>query len=152
MFFACREDATVHEILKENAEINFSRIPVYGEDRDDISGLVLKTDLLINESRNDGKAKLRDLKRDIGRTRCDASLSSVLDHMLNDRQHILLAVDEYGGMQGIVALEDIVETLIGIEIVDEADKDVDMRDVARKKWEERASKIGIDVKESQADG
>jgi len=94
--FACQEDATVHETLKENPEIHFSRIPVYGRDRDDISGLVLKTDLLINESRNDGKAKLRDLKRDLGRTRSDTSLNSVLDHMLNDRQHILLAVDEYG--------------------------------------------------------
>ncbi len=149
--FACQEDATVHDTLKENPDIHFSRIPVYGEDRDDISGLVLKTDLLINESRNDGKGKLRDLKRDLGRIRSDTSLSSVLDHMLNDRQHILLAVDEYGGTQGIVTLEDVVETLIGIEIVDEADKDVDMRAVARKKWEERVSKMGIDVKESSAE-
>jgi CBS domain containing-hemolysin-like protein len=73
-----------------------------------------------------------------------------LENLLDNREHILLVVDKYGGMEGVVTLEDVVETLIGIEIVDEADHAVDMRKVAREKWTQRMRSLGLDV-ESQAE-
>ena len=73
-------------------------------------------------------------------------MTHVLEELLDKRAHILLAVDEYGGMAGIVTLEDVVETLIGFEIVDEADQIDDMRKLAREKWQQRMERIGIDLR------
>jgi len=146
--FAQQQDLTAHDVLEKHYEISFSRIPIYDENRDDVTGFVLKSDLLLNENRNAGKAKLRDLKRDIRAVQDSTRLSTVLEELLDHRAHILLVVDQYGGMEGIVTLEDVVETLIGIEIVDEADKIDDMRKLARQKWEERMERLGIDVREA----
>ena len=74
-------------------------------------------------------------------------LSHIFKELLDNRDHILLVVDNYGGTEGIVTLEDVVETLIGIEIVDEADQIDDMRRLARRKWQERMERLGIDVRE-----
>ena len=74
---------------------------------------------------------LRDLKREIRAVTESASLEFVADQMLDRRDHLLLVVDEYGGVAGVVTLEDVVETLIGIEIVDEADKIDDLRRLGR---------------------
>ena len=112
--------------------------------------LILKTDVLLNERKNDGRAKLRDLKRELLAVEDSTTLSVVFETMLDKRAHQILVVDEYGGMQGIVTLEDVVETLIGIEIVDEVDKTDDMRVLARSKWEERMERVGIDVRETTA--
>lgn len=146
--FALQQDLTVHETLEKPSEIGFSRIPIFGENRDDVTGFVLKTDLLLSKSQSDGKARLRDIKRKLCAVKGDTSLSQLLERMLDQRDHILLVVDDYGGMEGVVTLEDVVETLIGIEIVDEADKDIDMRILARRKWEERMAQIGVDVQSS----
>ena len=146
--FALQQDLTVKHVLEEHKEINFSRIPIFDETRDQITGFVLKTDLLLNQNANEGKAKLSDLKRELRAVDQDTPLTTVLEELLDNRQHILLAIDKYGGMQGLVTLEDVVETLIGIEIVDEADKIDDMRKLARQRWEDRMEKIGIDVREA----
>jgi len=147
--FALQQDRTVSEILKSHEEIGFSRIPIYAADRDEVTGFVLKTEILLNQYRRDGKSKLRDLKRDIRGVQERAPLRRVLEDLLDNRAHILLVVDQYGGMEGIVTLEDLVETLIGIEIVDEEDKIDDMRRLARQKWEARMQSIGIDVLEAE---
>ena len=70
-------------------------------------------------------------------------LSGLLEDFLDRRQHIALAVDEYGGTKGLVTLEDVVETLLGMEIVDEVDKVEDLQALARRQWEKRAK--GIDL-------
>lgn len=146
--FALQEDMTAHEVLQKHQKIHFSRIPIYGETRDSVTGFVLKSELLIDDIRNDGKTKLKDFKkRDLTAVLDDTRLSTVLEKLLDNRQHILLVVDKYGGMEGVVTLEDVVETLIGIEIVDEADNVDDMRKLARDKWGNRMEKLGIDVKE-----
>lgn len=141
--FALQEDLTVHELMEQHHELAFSRIPVYGKNRDDVTGFVLKTDILLNEARQAGKARLRDIRRDLRAIRDETPLSDALDELLDNRAHILLAVDAYGGMQGLITLEDVVETLIGFEIVDEADKNVDMRDFARQEWKKRMERIGV---------
>ena len=104
----------------------------------------MKADILINEFRNEGKAKLRDIKREIRAVHERTPLSHVLEDMLNNRNHILLVTDDHGGMEGIVTLEDVVETLIGFEIIDESDTIDDMRRLARDKWHERMHKVGIE--------
>ena len=146
--FALQEDMTAHEVLQKYEKIHFSRIPIYGENRDNTTGFVLKNELLIDDIRNDGKTKLKDFKkRELRGVLDDMRLSTVLEKLLDNREHILVVVDEYGGMEGVVTLEDVVETLIGIEIVDEADSDVDMRKLARDKWSDRMERLGIDVRE-----
>jgi CBS domain containing-hemolysin-like protein len=144
--FALQQDRTVPEVMQQHTEISFTRIPIYGSDRDDVTGFVLKTDLLQHEQRHQGKTRLHELKREIRAVRDNTPLSQVLEELLDNQAHILLVVDDYGGMEGVLTLEDAVETLIGIEIVDEADKIDDMRRLARQKWEERMQRIGIDVR------
>jgi len=149
--FALQQDRTVHEVLQSHAEIDFSRIPVYAADRDDVTGFVLKTDILLDEHRHDGRTKLHELKRELRAVNEGMPLSRVLEELLDNRAHILLVVDDYGGMEGIVTLEDVVETIFGIEIVDEVDKIDDMRRLAREKWQQRMQRLGIDVRDSDTD-
>ena len=144
--FALQQDATVDEVIKDHPQLNFSRIPVFAETRDDVTGFVLKTDLLLSQQRTGGKARLRDIKREIRGIYEHTRLSRVLEDVLDNRSHIMLVVDEHGGMEGILTLEDVVETLIGIEIVDESDTIDDMRRLARQKWQERMERVGIDVR------
>ena len=143
--FSLPQDATVGQVMSEHETVTFSRIPIYADNRDEVTGFVLKTDLLLNLHEHGGRGRLRDLKRDIGGVHESTPLSKVLNEMLDHRSHILLVIDDYGGVDGIVTLEDVVETLIGIEIVDEADTIEDMRQLARQKWEERMVRVGIDV-------
>ena len=146
--FALQEDMTAHEILQKHSTIFFSRIPIYSENRDNITGFVLKNELLMDDIRNDGKTKLKDFpKRELRAILDTTRLSIVLEKLLDNREHILLVVDKHGGLEGVVTLEDVVETLVGIEIVDEADNDVDMRKVAREKWGQRMESLGIDIRE-----
>lgn len=144
--FALQQDLTVKEVLEEHQMIGFSRIPVYAENFDEVTGFVLKTDVLLAQHNEDGRTRLCDIKREIRGVHERTKLSRVLEELLDNRSHLLLVVDDYGGMDGIVTLEDVVETLIGIEIVDEADTIDDMRRLARQKWQERMKRVGIDVR------
>jgi len=142
--FALQQDLTTSEALEKHPEIPFSRIPVYGETLDDITGFVLKTDLLIAQLQGRGEVHLKEMKRDLGFVTEDASVEHIADELLGKRAHLLAVFDEHGGLAGVVSLEDVVETLIGIEIVDEADKIDDLRRLARQKWEERMKRLGLD--------
>ena len=142
--FALQQDLTTSEALEKHPEIPFSRIPVYGGTRDDITGFVLKTDLLIAQLQGRGEVHLKEMKRDLGFVTEDASVEHIADELLGKRAHLLAVFDEHGGLAGVVSLEDVVETLIGIEIVDEADKIDDLRRLARQKWEERMKRLGLD--------
>lgn len=73
----------------------------------------------------------------------------LFERMVAKREHIALAIDEYGGMVGVVTIEDVLETLLGIEIVDEYDSNHDMQEYARQKWRERAKGLGILPEEEQ---
>ena len=142
--FALQRDMTLTQALEKHPEIPFSRIPIYGENRDDISGFVLKTDILLQALQGHGDKPLAGLKRDIYAVPEGASLELVSEQLLGHKLHLLLVLDEYGGLAGVVSLEDVVETLIGIEIVDEADQIDDLRRLARQKWQERMERLGID--------
>jgi CBS domain containing-hemolysin-like protein len=146
--FALQENMTAREVLQAHEKLHFSRIPIFSDRRDNITGFILKNELLMDDIRNDGKTQLKDFpKRQLRAVLDKTRLSIVLEKLLDNREHILLVVDDHGGLEGVVTLEDVVETLIGIEIVDEVDKHVDMRKVAREKWGQRMKTRGIDVSE-----
>ncbi len=140
---ALPQDMVVAEALKTLKHIPFSRLPVYGDDVDDITGFILKDQALLLVAQDKNAVKLEELKRDIPAVPETISLSRLLEDMLARHQHIAVVVDEYGGTAGIVTLEDALETLLGTEISDEMDNVVDMRLLARQRWEKRAGELGI---------
>jgi len=71
------------------------------------------------------------------------AIPSLFEKLVEEKEHIALVVDEYGSISGIVSMEDVIETLLGLEIMDESDKDSDMQQLARKNWEKRAKRLGI---------
>ena len=146
---ALQQDMTVTDALNLQSHTSFSRLPLYGEDLDDVTGFVLKADMLISKAQNQKEAKLVMLRRDIMTVFGELPISGLLEFFLDRRQHIALVVDEYGGTKGLVTLEDVVETLLGMEIVDEMDKVEDMQALARRQWEKRARAIGLQVDTSK---
>ena len=141
--FALPASQTVGETLAEHPEIRFSRLPIYGDDLDHIHGFVLRHDVLLRAAEDRADMKLEELVRPIGAVGGQLSLRALFERLMDSRAHIALVVDEYGGTSGIVTLEDLVETLLGLEIVDEADHVQDMQELARQKWRERAARLGL---------
>ncbi|HDQ05044.1 MAG TPA: HlyC/CorC family transporter [Deltaproteobacteria bacterium] len=141
---AIPQNLSINEAAEKAIHSSFSRLPIYGNDLDEITGFVLKDDIVLRNVEGQGEAHLESLKRKIFCVSEEMSLSDLLEFFLDNRQHIALVVDEYGGTQGLVTLEDVVETLLGMEIIDEMDKVVDMRVLARQQWEKRAKSLGIE--------
>lgn len=143
VMFTLPEDRTVGEVLSEHPVMRFSRIPITGTDPDDIHTFVLKSDILQKASLGELDTKLREMGRKILVVPEVATLVGLFEQVLDRREHIALVVDEYGGVSGLVTMEDIVETLLGLEIVDETDSIIDMQELARRKWAERARAMGL---------
>ena len=148
--FALPQAQTVGETLAAHPELRFSRIPVYDKDRDDITGFILKSDLLLHAVQQQTDAALADFKRSILVVGGSLLLRDLFGQLMNDQVHVALVVDEYGGTAGLVTLEDLVETLLGLEIVDEADAVQDMQEWARQQWRKRAQRLGILTDEGEA--
>lgn len=145
---ALPENATVAEAMTKAGLRPFSRLPIYRETIDNITGFVLKEDLLHQQALDKDTKALTELKRDIPKVPGAMRLDRLLDAMLKERQaHIALVLDGYGGTEGIVTMEDVVETLLGLEIVDERDETEDMQAYARRRWRQRAEAMGLDVDE-----
>jgi len=142
---ALRQELTVADALEAESLGPFSRVPIYGTGIDDVTGWVLKNDLLLSMARGDADAKLGSFRREIRAVAPSMPLSGLLELLIRHREQIVLVVDEHGGVDGLVTLEDVVETLLGMEIVDEQDTAVDMRAVARQQWEKRAHRLGLDI-------
>lgn len=134
---------TIQEFHERNAELPVSRIPIYQDSKDKVTGYILKDELLLSLVEGKGDQELNSLRRDIIITHSASPIPDLLDKFILENEHIALVVDEYGGTEGIVTMEDIIETLLGIEIVDEMDNAEDMRALARKNWEVRAHKMGL---------
>jgi CBS domain containing-hemolysin-like protein len=144
--FSLPEDTRVDEYFHIHDDVRFSRIPVYRNDKEEITGFVLRPDLLLAQARGNPDLLLKDFKRDILALLQSMSLSHAFDELLRQRAQVALVVDEYGGLEGILTMEDIIETLLDIEIVDESDRDVDMQALARRLWKKRARDMGIEEK------
>ena len=128
---AC-QDLTVKDFQAKQSW-SFSRIPVYAGDKDYITGYVLKDAVLKLLSEDQFHVKLFDLKRPILTFREEESVFQIWEKMLEKREHISVIIDEYGGLRGLVTMEDIIETMTGVEIVDEDDVAVDMQALAKEK-------------------
>ncbi|NVJ91250.1 MAG: HlyC/CorC family transporter [Methylocystaceae bacterium] len=147
VIFSLQENLTVQDFFTSYAKIAFSRIPIFSKNQDDITGYVLKTDLLIAQAKDNFDHQLHQYKRDFLVLSDNINASSAYNHLTYEKAHISLIIDEYGSVQGVVTLEDIVETLIGLEIMDEMDTVEDMQLLARKRWRERMTEMGIQFTE-----
>ena len=136
------QDITVSEALDAKPSVTFSRLPLYEKDLDHVTGFILRDDLLHSKALDGDDFKLQTLRRDIKTVSDTMPLSDLLEFLLDQRQQIALVIDEYGGTNGLVTIEDVVETLLGMEIVDEMDRVEDMRALARRQWEKRANALG----------
>jgi CBS domain containing-hemolysin-like protein len=142
---AIEENKSLKELFQIKKIRRFSRIPVYKDSIDNIKGYVLKYDILEKLASDKFDYTIKELTRDMTVIFEHYSIPSVLELLMSKREHIALVVDEYGGMAGIVTLEDILETLLGLEIQDESDSEIDMQQLARNKWTARAKKLGLIV-------
>lgn len=134
------------ELFADDRNLRFSRIPLYENDlRDQIIGYVLKDAVLAAMVEGKRDQPLETLKREIIAVAQDFSMLELFKRFLSTREHIALVVDEFGGMSGIVSMEDVIETLLGVEIVDEVDQTEDMQVLARRSWERRAKRLGLIV-------
>ena len=140
---------SIKEFMERNGDLRFSRIPLYeGDSRDKIIGYLLKDELLAALVDGGQDAVLRTLKRDIIAVPEEHPIPELFNQFLVSHEHIALVVGAFGGMAGIVTLEDVIETLIGVEIVDESDHTADMRMLARRHWERRAKRVGLILESS----
>ncbi len=137
------ETMTIAEFHEKHPELRFSRIPVFNENADNITGYFLKDQLLLSLVNKKGDIPLSDIKREIITTNRNMPIPELFNLFMEKREHIAEVVDEYGTMSGIVSMEDVIETLLGLEIMDEFDKVQDMQQLARKNWEKRAKRIGL---------
>jgi CBS domain containing-hemolysin-like protein len=140
---AVDENTSVEDFFKKNLNLRFSRIPIYSYDADDIKGLVLKDEVFKEMALDNGSKKLSELKRNIIVVERNLPIPTLFEQLVESRNHMALVVDEYGSVSGLVTMEDVIETLLGLEIMDESDNVSDLQHMARKSWEVRAKKLGI---------
>lgn len=145
--FSIPHDLTVGEFFVRFTKKPFSRIPLYRDDVENLQGFVLRSDLLLAQARGEAARKVAEFVRELPRIPANTNLSRALNRCLREHIHILAVVDEYGGLSGVLTLEDILETLLGLEIVDEFDPAEDMQHLARRLWKRRARRLGLDVDE-----
>ena len=137
------ENQTIQSFFDENKLLHFSRIPVFSENPDNISGYFLKDQLLLALVNKKGSETLNSIKRDIIITERNLPIPDLFEKFIKKREHVALVVDEYGSVSGLVTQEDVIETLLGLEIIDESDNVADLQNLARKSWEKRAKRLGI---------
>jgi len=140
---AAEESTTIEQFYEENQDIPFSRIPLYKEELNQFSGFVLKDEIMEMIIEKKGKKILKSIVRPITAVNEDTPIIRLFSKLIERKAHIAIVVDEYGMVSGLVTMEDLFETLIGLEIVDEMDDVEDMQVLARKTWEARAKKLGL---------
>ncbi|MEM9648211.1 MAG: hemolysin family protein [Bacteroidota bacterium] len=136
-------DTTIQEFFEANRPLRFSRIPLYENGMDNITGFFLKDELLEAIINKKGKEPLKTIKREILVTKRNKPIPELFEKFVEQREHISLVVDEYGSISGLVTQEDVIETLLGLEIMDESDNVEDLQVLARRTWESRAKRLGI---------
>lgn len=131
------ESMTLREFYDSDDYLHFSRIPVYAESQEYITGYVLRSDALEELAEDNFGMTLGSLRRDISFFNEEMSISAVWESLLKNKAQIALIIDEYGCFQGILTLEDIIETILGLEIIDENDEVSDLQQFARERWQKR---------------
>lgn len=134
------EDMTIEEFYRNKRYLHYSRIPVYSGQPENISGFVFRQDVMENLANDKFSRVLKEIIKPIVVVPETQPLTILWEKLLTEKAHIALVVDEYGGFEGIVTLEDIIETILGLEIIDERDMVADMQQYARERWKERKEK------------
>lgn len=137
------ESQSIRKFHDAHRDLKFSRIPIHGKNPDEITGYILRDDLLSGLVDGKDNEPLSSLGRNVTTISEDTLLEDVFAYFTKERAHIAIALDEFGGLAGLVSMEDVIETMLGMEIVDEADDSVDMQALARKQWTQRAKKMGL---------
>jgi len=137
------EEMSLEEFLKNKEFLHFSRIPIYQDNRDNITGYIFRELVFEKLAEDQFNLRLKDIKREIIQFPENMTLFDAWEEMLQKKEHISLIIDEYGGMDGITTLEDIIESLLGFEIVDEKDRVEDMQQFAIKRWQEKQKKYEL---------
>lgn len=149
VIFALPTTTTVEEVVQKYRPIRYSRIPVYVNDLDEVAGIVHRYKILEATSADEDDKRLSELMTPAMVVHESKSISYVLDEFIRHGKHLFLVNDDYGSVTGIVTLEDAIETLLGVEIVDEFDSVADLRQHALELWKNRRS---TSMKSSPAKG
>ncbi len=134
------EEMTISEFYKNKVFLHFSRIPVYSGEKENITGFVYRQEVLENLANDNFAITLKEIKKPIFVAPNIQPLTILWEKLVSQKSHIALIVDEYGGFEGVVTLEDIIETIMGIEIMDDRDVVADLQQFARDRWNERMNK------------
>jgi len=137
------ESSTLKEFYQTKDFSTYSRFPVFSGNKDSVTGMVLKDDLLMELVESKESKTIADIKREIVVIPDNQSLRNAFQKMNKSKGHMAVVVDEYGSLRGLITLEDIFETLFGMEITDESDSVEDLRKFARNRWEQRAKSLGL---------
>jgi CBS domain containing-hemolysin-like protein len=137
------ENLYLKDFLRNKDYLRFSRIPVFSENEENITGYVFRQRVFEKLAEDQHELKLKDIKREIVIVPDSIVLFNLWEKLLEAKEHIAVIVDEYGGLDGIVTMEDIIETLLGLEIIDEKDTVTDMQKYARDRWKERQTKYNM---------
>lgn len=131
--FALDENITIKEVIAtQEAIFKFSRIPVYKNSIENVSGLVL-TKKIFKQALSDDSVTLASIKKEMFSINENVPVSKALDMFITKKDHMFLVMDNYDQTDGIITLEDCVETILGVEIMDESDTTEDMRELAKRK-------------------
>lgn len=141
VFFALEAEMTVDEVHQKYRPIRFSRIPVYHDSLDHVIGITMRFRIHEALSNDQHHVKIKDITTPISTVSERMTVAGLLDFFIRKKEHLALAVDEYGIVTGVVTLEDAIETLLGVEIVDELDSVADMRQYALEQWQIRKNQL-----------
>ncbi|GAB1430445.1 CNNM domain-containing protein [Ignavibacteria bacterium] len=140
--FSCEASLTVGEAVNMPELQMYSRFPVWdGDSLDSVVGYVLTSNVLRAALQGKRKQTLRSLMREVYFIPENAALEHALEEFIRRRQHLFMVVDEYGGIEGLVTMENVVEMLLGVQIVDEADRVENLRELAKQRRDRRVNEI-----------
>ena len=131
------ESMTLKQFYKQEELSHNSRIPVYADSPEFITGYIMRYDVLENLAEDKFDTRLRSIKRKIAAFHEETSVSDIWESLLKTKDQIALIIDDYGCFQGIITLEDIIETILGMEVIDENDTITDMQQYAKERWLKR---------------
>jgi CBS domain containing-hemolysin-like protein len=133
VIFSLSEHLSLEEASQRSTKWEHSRFPVYDKEMEDVVGIVLTKELFIALSQGTTDLPLTELMRPVHFVAETAKLNNVLMEFMETRQKLFVVIDEYGGLSGLITLEDILEEILGREIIDESDQVVDKRELARRR-------------------
>lgn len=135
------ENMTLRAFYKDDTFLHHSRIPLYSDSPEFITGYILRSDALQYLADDKFDVKLSSIKRPIAFFNEETSISNIWEELIRNGEQISVVIDEYGCFQGILSLEDIIETILGLEIIDESDEASDLQQYARERWQQRQKRI-----------